>query len=256
MTQGDIYEMISREDGTGDQAALPVERVLDLLRHGEMELHGILPWSTNYTYLASVRDGDLKCMAVYKPRRGERPLWDFPRGTLYLREYAAYLVSRVLGWPLIPPTVLRSGPQGPGAVQLYIDADPEANFFTFRHERIEDLRRIAAFDHLVNNADRKAGHCLLGRDGRIWAIDHGITFHADPKLRTVIWEFAGQPIPAALLADLRSLRVCLVKDSDPLAQALHRLLLADEKVALLARLDSLLAEGVFPEPYAIPWPPV
>lgn len=235
--------------------AVTVERVITLLRQGEMELHGIFPWSSNYTYLVSVHDGALECMAVYKPRRGERPLWDFPRGTLYLREYAAYLVSQALGWPLIPPTVIRDGPQGAGAVQLYIDNDPQANYFTFRDERVEEVQRIAAFDLVVNNADRKAGHCLLGRDGRIWAIDHGITFHAEPKLRTVIWEFTGQPIPPGLLADLH--RLCdRLQPSQPLASALKTLLLPEELNALRARLDNLLSGGIFPEPDTIPWPPV
>jgi uncharacterized repeat protein (TIGR03843 family) len=238
-----------------DGAAIPAERVIDLLRRGKMELHGILPWSSNYTYLASVHDGDLECMAVYKPRRGERPLWDFPRGTLYLREYAAYLVSQTLGWPLVPPTIIRDGPQGPGAVQLYIDNDPQANYFTFRDERVEDVQRIAAFDLVVNNADRKAGHCLLGQDGRIWAIDHGITFHAEPKLRTVIWEFTGQPIPPALLADLRALCIRL-QSSSPVAESLNRLLLPDERRALRARLEITIKDGAFPEPETIPWPPV
>lgn len=235
--------------------AIPVEQVLDLLCRGKMELHGLLPWSSNYTYLASVHYSDLTCMAVYKPRRGERPLWDFPRGTLYRREYVAYLVSRALGWPLIPPTVIRDGPQGIGAVQLYIDNDPQANYFTFRHERMAEVQRIAVFDLIVNNADRKAGHCLLGRDGRIWAIDHGITFHAEPKLRTVIWEFTGQPIPPALLADMRALRG-LLRPSAALHAALEKLLLSEEMAALRQRLDRLLAEGLFPEPETVPWPPV
>jgi uncharacterized repeat protein (TIGR03843 family) len=234
---------------------MPIERVLELLRRGHIELHGILPWSSNYTYLASVRDGDLECMAVYKPRRGERPLWDFPRGTLYLREYAAYLVSQTLGWPLIPLTIIRDGPQGPGALQLYIENDPQANYFTFRDERIEDVQRIAAFDQIVNNADRKAGHCLLGEDGRIWAIDHGITFHVEPKLRTVIWEFTGQPIPPALLADLHDLCTRL-QPGAPLAEALKQLLAPQEMRALRARLEHLIADATFPEPDTIPWPPV
>lgn len=235
--------------------AIPVERVMDLLCRGKMQMHGLLPWSSNYTYLVSIEDGDLGCMAVYKPRRGERPLWDFPRGTLYRREYAAYLVSRALGWPRIPPTVIRDGPQGIGAVQLYIDNDPQANYFTFRHERVDEVQRIAAFDLIVNNADRKAGHCLLGRDGHVWAIDHGITFHAEPKLRTVIWEFTGQPIPPALLADMRALRGGL-RPPAVLHAALQELLLPAEMAALRQRLDRLLADGVFPEPETVPWPPV
>lgn len=232
--------------------------ILQLLYEGEMELLGLLPWSTNYTFLASVRHASGQTLAVYKPQKGERPLWDFPRGTLCLREYAAFLVSEALGWMLVPPTVLREGPHGLGMVQLYIDAEPDENYFTFRGKRRADLRRLAAFDVVVNNADRKGGHCLLGKDGRLWAIDHGITFHAQHKLRTVIWDFAGQPLPSNLLRDLHALRLRL-EPPDPLVVQLAELLLPEEMRALRRRVDVLLETRVFPKPGPgpnVPWPPV
>lgn len=234
------------------------QQVLALLERGDIHIEGLLPWSSNYTFLVTVRDESLDCLAVYKPCRGERPLWDFPAETLCLREVAAYLVSQALGWPNVPPTVLRDGPYGSGAVQLYIAANPEEHYFTFREQHQDALRQIAAFDCLVNNADRKAGHCLKDAQGRIWAIDHGICFHSDPKLRTVIWDFAGQPIPEELLADLRALREQLA-GPNPLSRALARLLAPREVQALRRRLDALLRAGVYPHPgssRAIPWPPV
>ena len=186
-------------------------------------------------------------------------MWDFPHGTLYLREVAAYVVSRALGWPLIPPTVLRDGPYGPGALQLYIDADPEANYFTFREERLPDLLPVALFDILVNNADRKGGHLLLDRWGRIWAIDNALTFHPEPKLRTVIWGFAGELIPEECLVDLHQLEQQLGR-GNALRQRLARLLIDDEIAALQDRLATLLETSVFPLPdptcRQVPWPVV
>ncbi|MFQ6015696.1 MAG: SCO1664 family protein [Anaerolineae bacterium] len=238
---------------------IEVKRILSLLVGGEIDAHGLVPWSSNYTFLVTVDDGSLSCLAIYKPRRGERPLWDFPQGTLCLREYAAYLISEALGWSLVPPTVLRQGPQGLGAVQLFIDAEAEAHYFTFRDEHVQELQRIAAFDCVVNNADRKGGHCLRGKDGRIWAVDHGVTFHAVPKLRTVIWDFAGQPIPEEMLQDLKSLRARL-SGRDPLLEALANLLTMEELVALKQRLDRLIETATFPEPdphrRTTPWPPI
>ena len=236
-----------------------VERILALLAHGEMELHGLLPGSSNCTFLGTVRNDTLQSLAVYKPQRGERPLWDFPQGSLCLREYAAYLVSATLGWGFVPPTVLREGPYGVGVVQLYVDVDPEANYFTLRHRYSHDFQRLAAFDALINNTDRKAGHCLLGTDGRIWSIDHGVTFHAQPKLRTVIWDFRGQPIPTDILADLRAFQQRLAQHKDPLVVVLGQLLSPQEMRALRHRLKTLLAQGTFPQPPddwpSVPWPP-
>lgn len=232
------------------------ERVLRLLAEGDIELHGLFPWSSNYTFLVSVSDGELQVAAIYKPIRGERPLWDFPPGTLALREVAAYVVSRALGWPRVPPTVLRDGPHGPGATQLYIDADPDQHYFTFGPRHPHAAQRIALFDALVNNADRKAGHCLIDATGQVWAIDHGICFSAEPKLRSVIWDYAGQPIPPELLRDLRALREQLGQAGE-LKRSLARWLSDQEIEALAQRADELLAGGVFPRPGRqrhYPWP--
>ena len=156
---------------------LSVASVLELLAKGDLDVQGMLPWSSNYTLLATVRNDGLQGLAVYKPRRGERPLWDFPRGTLCQREVAAYLLSEALGWSLVPPTILRDGPYGIGSVQLFIDAQEDAHLFTIQQEGSyeQELERLAVFDVLANNADRKSGHCLKGADRRLWAIDHGLT---------------------------------------------------------------------------------
>ncbi len=239
---------------------LSVGEVLALLAKGDIEVQGLMPWSSNYTLLVTVRDGNLEGLAVYKPRRGERPLWDFPRGTLCQREFAAFLLSEALGWSLVPPTVLRDGPYGYGSVQLYIDCDQDAHLFTMQKEGgYEDqLARLAAFDILSNNADRKSGHCLKGTDGRLWAIDHGICFHAEPKLRTVLWDFAGEPICEEIMADLRALRE-EVRNGGRFIRALEGLLAPEEVRAFRRRLDRLIETGCYPDPGAarsIPWPPV
>jgi uncharacterized repeat protein (TIGR03843 family) len=239
---------------------LNVADVLVLLAQGELDVRGVLPWSSNYTLLASVRNNGAEGLAVYKPRRGERPLWDFPRGTLCQREVAAYLLSEALGWSLVPPTVLRDGPYGIGSVQLFIDADHEAHLFTMQKEHGYDeaIERLAAFDVVANNADRKSGHCLKGHDGRLWAIDHGICFHVEPKLRTVLWDFASQPIHADILADLCALRERMRSD-DTLIAMIDSLIAPDEAQALRRRLDRLITRGKHPDPgrgYNVPWPPV
>lgn len=205
------------------------------------------------TFLCEVDGGGAGIRAVYKPRRGERLLWDFPSG-LDHREVAAYELSEALGWGLVPPTVLRSdGPLGPGSMQLFVPADFEQHYFTLYEDPAhhEALRRICAFDLVGNNTDRKSGHCLLGLDGRIWAIDNGLMFHHEPKLRTVIWEFGGEPIPPGLADDLcRLLR-------DGLPEPLARLLDAFERDALLARAERLVACGTFPIDETgrrYPWP--
>jgi uncharacterized repeat protein (TIGR03843 family) len=192
--------------------------------------------------------------AIYKPGRGERPLWDFPAG-LYKREEAAYLFSEALGWGLVPPTIVREGPFGEGSFQLFVEAEFEQHWFTMREDprHRERLQKICIFDFVANNADRKSGHCLLGPDGRIWAIDNGLCFNADPKLRTVIWDFAGAPLPDGLRDDLRR----LVKAGLP--PALTELLEEPECATLLARTRRLAQVGRFPsegtgERY--PWPPV
>lgn len=240
---------------------LNVATILSLLAQGEMEVQGMLPYSSNYTLLTLVRQGDLQGLAVYKPRRGERPLWDFPRGTLCQRETAAYVLNQSLGWQLIPPTVLRDGPYGVGSVQLFIESDNEAHLFTMQKEGgYEDqTERLAAFDYLANNADRKSGHCLKGTDGHLWSIDHGICFHSEYKLRTVLWDYAGRALRPDILADLVALRATW-HPGDSTYDLLDQLLADDEMRAFRRRLDKLVDGGKHPAEPAygrnIPWPPV
>ena len=197
-------------------------------------------------------------LAVYKPQRGESPLWDFPQGSLCRREVAAYIVARELGWPHVPPTVLREGPEGPGSVQRFIPFEPQEHYFTLQDRFPEAFMAIAVFDLVINNADRKGGHCLLGEDGRIWTIDHGVCFHEDPKLRTVIWEYMDRSIPGALVADVRRLAEGLA-DGRGACHELSDLLGPTEVTALRRRAESVVADPVFPSPIGgrpYPWPPV
>jgi uncharacterized repeat protein (TIGR03843 family) len=232
-------------------AERPSPDPLTLLRSGEIEVKGRLPWSSNATFLAQVCLDGASGLAVYKPLRGERPLWDYPEG-LYQREVAAYLVSEALGWGLVPETVVRDGPLGPGSLQRFVDADFAEHYFTLleRPEHHDALKAVCTFDLVINNGDRKSGHCLLAEDGRLWAIDHGLCLHADPKLRTVIWDFAGQPVPEDLLDALARLA-----GSPPTSLAG---LVGDAEIeALAARAAAVLRRPVFPpvrSARAYPWP--
>ncbi len=235
---------------------LPREEILAFLRHSRLRLIGMIPWGSNATFLAYGEGEALNGLVIYKPRAGETPLWDFPQGTLCLREYAAYLISEALGWSLVPPTVLRDGPHGFGAVQLFIPADPEETYFTLRDRFVDQFQRIAVFDVITNNADRKAGHVLRDERDHIWAIDHGITFHAEPKLRTVIWDFAGAPIPETILTGVERLAHAL-GPATPLRRDLEALLSGDEIEALCKRVQRVLTTQTFPYPgpgRAVPWP--
>lgn len=225
---------------------------------GRMEIVGLLPGASNATLLARCVAGEDEVYAVYKPRRGETPLWDFPEGTLHRREVAAYVTSCALGWPNVPPTILRDGPAGPGSAQLFVEADAREHYFTLEDRFPDVFRRVALFDLVVNNADRKAGHCLLGDDDVIWLIDHGVCFSDEPKLRTVIWEFVGEPFPDDAVTDLRRVRDDLA-DEGPTARELRTLLAAPEVEATVVRIDELLASGVYPPPgpgRPFPWPPI
>jgi uncharacterized repeat protein (TIGR03843 family) len=232
------------------------EAVLHTLTRGDLRLEGQFQWGSNYTFLVTAIGPLGKIRAVYKPRQGERPLWDFPYGTLAAREVAAYRTSSALGWNLVPPTVLRpDGPAGPGSLQLFLDIDPERHVFTFGHEDRQRLRPTVAFDVLINNADRKGGHILLAPDGHIWLIDHGISFHEDDKLRTVLWEFAGEAIPADILSDLERFTRALTEGG--LDETYANLLTVGETQAMARRAERLLADGVFPAPgpgRPYPWP--
>lgn len=230
---------------------------LRMLEHGELRLLGLLPRASNYTFLGEVGDGRGVTRVVYKPREGETPLWDFPQGTLCQREVAAYRVAAALGWPNVPATILRDGPHGEGSVQLFVEHDPAQHYFTLRERRAEDLRAVAAFDVVTGNGDRKSGHCLEGSDGRLWVVDHGLCFSERPVLRTVIWEFAGEPVPAPLLDDLRRLEQEL--HGGALRDELRDLLTDGEIAATADRARELASTGRYPFPgpgRSQPWPAV
>ncbi len=265
----------------------PYDDVLTVLREGSITLAGQFNWGSNFTFLVEVEHSGKKLQAVYKPNRGVRPLWDFPSNSLARREVAAYLVSQALDWELVPPTVYRRrGPIGAGSLQLYIPHNPEYYYFTFSQPDKQRLRPAALFDLLVNNADRKGTHILMDQQGHIWLIDHGICFHTDFKLRTVIWDFVGEEIPSDLRQDLARLLDRLEgneqgpplaepEDDEPeegetwrslqynapglgirpaakqrggLAMALRRHLTWEEIEALALRATRLLQAGRFPDP--------
>jgi hypothetical protein len=239
------------------KAPADAPEVLDLLAGGRLRVLGLLPRASNYTFLAEVAGAGATALAVYKPRAGETPLWDFPEGTLCRREVAAYVLSTALGWPAVPPTVLRDGPHGEGSVQLFIEAEPEEHYFTLRQRRPEEFMAVAAFDVVVGNGDRKSGHCLLDPDRRIWVVDHGLCFNATPWLRTVVWDFAGQPLPDPLGEDLA--RAARELRSGPLRTEMARLLAPAEVDATAERAEALVEGGRFPEPgpgRSHPWPAV
>ena len=229
-----------------------------LLREGRIKARGLMPDCSNYTYLAHLRgDAGAETLAVYKPAPGETPLDDFPDGTLGKREVAAYLVSAALGWQVVPLTVYRSdGPLGPGSLQQFIVADLREHYFSLMPARAADFRTLAAFDVIVNNADRKSGHCLLDGDGHIWGVDNGLTFHSLPKLRTVIWEFAGEQVPANLRRDAQRLAGDLLA-AEGWVNTLQQLISGAEIRALAQRARRLADDGRYPEPssrWAYPWP--
>ncbi len=256
-------------NGWSPAAGPTLEEAAGYLHRSELTVVGRLPWSSNLTFLVALEGsegavtgtggpddpeaGPALLHAVYKPASGEQSLWDFPDG-LYRREVAAYVLSEALGWGLVPPTVERhDGPFGAGSLQLFVDADYEQHYFTlFDEGGCEDvLVTMCAFDIAANNADRKSGHVLFGDGGRLWGIDHGLCFHRQPKLRTVIWDFADQPVPPRLLVDLQRV-------ASDLPEALDRLLDEAEREAIVERIDRLLHTGTFPEPLGdrppYPWP--
>ena len=254
---------------------------LELLEHGSLELEGRMLTASNATFVGEVALDGVTASCVYKPVRGERPLWDFPDGTLANRERAAYLVSTATGTPLVPPTVLRDGPFGPGMCQLWIDEDTEQEMVdvipagsapqgwlhvldaedhhrravSLVHRDDPRLQQMAVLDAVMNNADRKGGHVLVGSDRRLYGVDHGVCFHRDPKLRTVLWGWGGDRLTPACLSSLRRLRRALDRD---LAADLAALLTVAEVQVLTRRVERLLETRRFPTPSghwpAIPWP--
>lgn len=216
--------------------------IVELLKTAEhIEIEPIY-YGSNHTFLVTLDcDQAGRSLAVYKPARGEYPLYDFPNGTLYRREIASWVVNSMLGWNVIPPTVESEGAYGIGSLQIFIEGHPTGEI------AVTELRRLCLLDILCNNADRKAEHCLVGDNGKLWGIDHGLTFHHQPKLRTVLWHFAGSKLAADDLADLKRLRIMLNR-SDDAERSLRRLLSRREWSALLARLDRLIDDGCFPDP--------
>jgi uncharacterized repeat protein (TIGR03843 family) len=233
--------------------------ILDILREAEVEDEALLTAGSNYVFLLKMQHATAgEGYAVYKPQRGEAPLHDFPSGTLYQREYAAYLTSEALGWRLVPPTIVREDGlnAGIGVLQLFVVHDPSRHYFNLKDGRDDEMKRIAAFDWLVNNADRKGGHCLLDANGRIWCIDHGITFHSEDKLRTVIWDFQGTPVPPLLVEDICHLADSLQGGTEIHAQ-LSELLSDHEMAKLIERAALINEQRVFPAPppyRPYPWP--
>ena len=251
--------MVAGTDDTPGQSPIrdrpPIEtgRALALLSGGDVELRGRMPYSSNATFLVDVTHEGLDAQAIYKPVRGERPLWDFPSGLAH-REAGAFWMDAALGWDVVPPTVVREDlPFDEGSLQLFMPAHFEEHYFTLVSQpglRAE-LEHICALDIVINNTDRKSGHCLLGTDDTVWAIDNGLSFHSQFKLRTVIWDFASEPLPADVRRDLRALL------DAGLPGALRAALTAQEQDATLARTESLVASGRFPadgHDHRWPWP--
>ncbi len=233
-------------------------QILSLLRDGDIVNPRAILTGHNATFLADVILGDDSCQAVFKPRDGETPLWDFPDGTLYRREYLAYRVSQALAWEIVPPTVIRQGPHGIGSLQLFIDAVPEAHYFTIVETRRAHLVPMAIFDCLINNTDRKGSHVLQARsNGHLWGIDHGLAFHPQPKLRTVMWDLDEEPLPDGLRPSLH--RLC---DDGGLRKELTAHLSQQEVNAFYKRAEAVAAAKTLPfklfadrwRPY--PWPPL
>ena len=242
----DLFLELRDESGGDEQtpAPLPEEEALALLRDAEITASRLIPWGSNYSFAVALEAPDGRTqLAIYKPQAGEAPLYDFPDGTLYQRELAAYLFSRWAGWDLVPPTVAREGPQGVGSVQLYIQPEldrPDRNIFW--GSRDPAVERLVLFDHLVNNADRKISHCLRDRAGKVWGIDHGLTFNREPKVRTVLWQFVGEPISPLLKRELQGLR----ERAGELGRTLGGVISAGEIQALQRRIESFAEHGCYP----------
>jgi uncharacterized repeat protein (TIGR03843 family) len=276
---------VTTPDASGPVGALPEAEALDLLTQGDLTVQGRMVSASNATLYASVRDGARSGACIYKPVSGERPLWDYPRHTLGRREVAAYRVSRATGWDVVPPTVWRDGPFGEGSVQLWIETDDEApdlvdviapdavggcwlpvmsaqdgagEDVVLVHADDPRLARMAVFDAVVDNADRKGGHVLTTAAGHVWGVDHGLSFNVEDKLRTILWGWQGRALPADCLDVLSALAADL-REGQSLAGELADLLSADEVAVTRRRVAGLMEAGRFPRPVrggpVIPWPP-
>jgi uncharacterized repeat protein (TIGR03843 family) len=226
-----------------------VDDIRTLLHDSEIVQTGLIPWGSNYTFLVALEIGEQNpLLGVYKPLQGEAPLWDFPHGTLYRREYAAFVLSEALGWQIVPPTVIREkGPHGIGTMQLYMHHErKDADYFALRERHAREVKRMAVFDLIVNNTDRKAGHCLRDEAGCVWGIDHGLTFNLHSGLRTVIWDFGGERIPKRLVRDMKRVEDDLLARQG-MACELYELLFKEEIDALRERMRKLVQEPVMPD---------
>ena len=239
-----------------------LKSIIKTLQTGDVTLKGQVLSGSNYTFLVSIHQNEVLIDAVYKPIKGERPLWDFPDHSLAKREVAAFITASLLGWQFVPPTILRSEamPYEIGSLQLFIPHDPEINFFNLPLITAETLQKIIAFDYIINNADRKGGHLLLDDQNEIWLIDHGVSFNSEYKLRTVIWDYAGLPIPDNILVDIQKLAERIKSNKTALVLKLKKLLNKNEIQKIIFRSEELLSDPVFPKPssqiHSFPWPPI
>jgi uncharacterized repeat protein (TIGR03843 family) len=248
-------------DTTGAFGGLTPAEGLALLRRGEITVEGRLAVASNATLYCTVSDGTRSAVCVYKPVAGERPLWDFPDGTLAGREVSAYAVSEALGWAVVPPTVHRDGPYGEGMVQLWVHGDATVDLVGLSREAEHPgLRRMAVLDAVINNSDRKIGHLLPTPEGHLYGCDHGVSFAEDYKLRTVLWQWQGQPLTDEALTALAHVRTRLRQPEDSLSVELAARLTGPEAYAVRARVDLLIHHGIHPYPApdwpSVPWPPV
>lgn len=244
----DLFLQIDDDDsGLTMTPAVPLceDEALALMASAEITTSKLIPWGSNYSFAVVLEAPDgRQQLAIYKPRSGETPLYDFPDGTLYRREVAAYLLSRRLGWDIVPPTIVRDGPHGVGSLQLYVEPQPDSgDDRRFWGSCTPEIERLVLFDLIANNADRKIGHCLRDKDGRVWGIDHGLTFNRYPKLRTVLWQYVGDPIAPELLADLSRLRLHAADVRRDLAPYLAR----EELDALFDRVDHYVKTRTYPQ---------
>ena len=253
MTLHQRFDELRIKEGPHDVGPVDADAA-DFVREAEIGDGWLHPRSSNYTFVVELSAEGKHGFGVYKPAQGEAPLWDFPTGTLYRRECASYELARLLGWDLVPPTVVREGEAGVGSLQLFVVTDEASNFFTLRESHRDALFYMAVFDLIANSADRKGGHCMAGPEGGLWGVDNGLTFHVQRKLRTVIWDFAGEPLPAGLLADLRLLADRLCADE---SAAVAELIDVRELEALRQRVSGLLEDPRMPHArsrHDLPWP--
>ena len=248
-----------RSPDRADKRKNPLDPAIELLTAGQLEIAGRLAEASNATLYCTIAYAGREAACVYKPVAGERPLWDFPHGTLAGRELAAYAISHASGWDIVPPTVYRDGPFGPGMCQLWIDSDPEVDLIALaRNRRHQGLRSMAVFDAVINNADRKIGHLLPAPDGHLYGCDHGVCFAEDYKLRTVLWQWRGNPLTDDAVQTLE--RVSALLDEGDLSETLGHWLTAEEVTATRIRIEMLLRHRVHPFPPedwpAVPWPPI